>query len=209
MNKALNTAALALCALVTMFASPVLNGAERTWNAGSEYKIVQSGNGLKPNEVVEFFSYACVHCYNFQANMDRIETSLPNGVSLRLVPVVLADSWEPFARAFYAAESLGVAKRTHSDAFKYVIGTLRAKGTVEDMAAFYQKYGVDPAAFEKIAESDQITMQLQRDREMYIHLGLEGTPTIAVGSQYLTGDVGSYEEMESLVYWLEKKSGMR
>jgi thiol:disulfide interchange protein DsbA len=198
-------AATLLVALVVAAHAPA---AERAWVAGTEYEDIEPGSGLARGEVVEFFSYACIHCFNFQPAMQRIERGLPKDARIRLVPVVLSGSWEPFARSFYAAQRLGVAERSHAAAFEYVIGTLHAKGTVADMATFYTRYGVDPAAFVALANSDAVTRQLKQDRELGVRLGLQGTPSLAVAGRYLTADVGSFAELEDLVYWLERKSGM-
>ncbi|TAK37658.1 MAG: thiol:disulfide interchange protein DsbA/DsbL [Lysobacteraceae bacterium] len=180
--------------------------AEKNWKAGTAYKVLAPSSGLPSGEVVEFFSYACVHCFKFQGNVTRIASGLPKGVSVRMVPVAWSETWEPFARSYYAAEKLGVAKVAHEDAFNYVIFTLQGKGSVGDMAAFYKKYGVDPNSFRAAAESPEVSDRLEEDRKIYEHIQLLGTPAFVVDGRYMTGEVGSYEELEALTIWLIKKA---
>ncbi|HET7843600.1 MAG TPA: thiol:disulfide interchange protein DsbA/DsbL, partial [Xanthomonadales bacterium] len=64
-------------------------------------------------EVVEVFSYACIHCAHFQPFVDKWRANMPKQASFRYLPAAWNPSWEGFAKAYYAAEGLGVAEKTH------------------------------------------------------------------------------------------------
>jgi len=63
-------------------------------------------------EVVEVFSYGCIHCAHFAPTADQLRKSLPKGVVFKLMPAPFNEQWMPFARAYYAADKLGVVERT-------------------------------------------------------------------------------------------------
>ena len=66
-------------------------------------------------EVMEVFSYACPACNAFQATMVKLRASLPANAQLVYLPAsfIPAEDWPMFQRAYFAAELLGVAERTH------------------------------------------------------------------------------------------------
>ena len=201
--------AVALMGLVWALSLPIVAlASERGWKEGVDYKAIPPANGLKAGEVIEFFSYGCIHCYNFLPHLERIRQRLPEKVSLRLIPVSWSESDEAFARSYYAAQQLGVAQKGHAGAFNYAILTLRGKGSIEDMAGFYKGYGADPAALIAIANSPMVDSILNEDRKIYLRIGLKGTPAVVVNGRYITGDVESYEELEALTMWLIDTSGM-
>ncbi|MCZ6871533.1 MAG: thiol:disulfide interchange protein DsbA/DsbL [Gammaproteobacteria bacterium] len=71
-------------------------------------------------EVTEFFSYACVHCYNFDPVLDAWRSRQPADVAFRRVPAIFYESWKPFAQAYYTAVALGIAEESHMAFFEAV-----------------------------------------------------------------------------------------
>ena len=57
-------------------------------------------------EVLEVFWYGCPHCGHLEPVMDQWVATKPAGVAFRRMPAT-GPRWEPPARAYYAAESLG------------------------------------------------------------------------------------------------------
>ena len=62
-------------------------------------------------EVVEVFSYGCIHCAQFAPTAEKLRKQLPPGVEFKLMPAPFSAEWLPFARAYYAAKQLGVVDR--------------------------------------------------------------------------------------------------
>ena len=54
-------------------------------------------------EVVEVFSYGCIHCAQFAPVAEKLRKQLPAGVAFKLLPAPFSAEWLPFARAYYAA----------------------------------------------------------------------------------------------------------
>src|SRR5207342_2793656 len=95
-------------------------------------------------EVAEVFSYACIHCSEFQPKVDAWLKTQPADVRYEYVPAVFQPVWEHFARAFLAAKLLGVLPRTHDLVFEAVHEDHAFKtGSLEEIADWYSSRGVN------------------------------------------------------------------
>src|SRR5579859_3238389 len=83
--------------------APYTNGTEYVTLAGPAHRYSDEGKV----EVVEVFSYGCIHCAHFAPLAEQMRKQLPPGVVFKLLPAAFNDQWVPFARAFYAAQKLG------------------------------------------------------------------------------------------------------
>lgn len=156
-------------------------------------------------EVVEVFSYGCIHCAHFAPTAEKLRAALPKGVVFKLMPAPFSAEWLPFARAYYAAKKLGVAERTHLLLFKEKFEQNYPLNTLDDLADFYARQGVDRAAFMRIATSDEVTAQMKSDLALIQKWGVTGTPTIVVDGKYRSNDVHNYDQLSALTQWLAKR----
>lgn len=153
-------------------------------------------------EVVEVFSYGCVHCAHFAPAADQLRKSLPKGVEFKLMPAPFSDAWMPFARAYYAARQLGVVDRTHLALFKAKFEDHYPINTLDELADFYARQGVDREKFLRIATSDAATAQMKKDFELLQKWKIDGTPTIVVDGKYRSAQVKTLDELVKLTRWL-------
>ncbi|MGA9421191.1 MAG: thiol:disulfide interchange protein DsbA/DsbL [Rhodanobacteraceae bacterium] len=180
------------------------------WQAGTNYTLIDppqpTATGDKI-EVLEIFSYACPHCAHFQPYADELKASLPPYAEFGNMPAVFNASWEPFARAYYTAQSLGVAKKTHQALFDALHRDHEPLRTIEDLSTFYAKHGVDPKKFIAASNSFEVNSKLMRAERMVKAYGVRGTPSIVVNGKYLvTGQsAGGYPQLIELVDWLVRK----
>ena len=68
-------------------------------------------------EVLEFFWYGCIHCYNLEPKLDTWLKTLPKDVEFRRVPAVFNERWAHDAAIFYAFEALGLLDKLHRPFF--------------------------------------------------------------------------------------------
>lgn len=160
---------------------------------GTDYVEIPNGQPYLPLngkvEVVEVFGYVCPACAQFQPLVNSWEKKLPANVRFTYVPAAFGGPWITYAKAYYAAESLGLVERTHNDLFKaiHIDQTLkgeRGQDSVADVAAFYGKHGVDAKQFASTMESFAVNAKLNKAKQWAIRSGLEGTPTIIVNGKY-------------------------
>jgi thiol:disulfide interchange protein DsbA len=153
-------------------------------------------------EVVEVFSYGCIHCAHFAPNAEQLRKSLPKGVVFKLLPAPFSDAWMPYARAYYAASQLGVVERTHLLLFKTKFVDHYPLNTLDELADFYASQGVNRAEFLRIAHSDAATAQMKKDFQLLQKWQIDGTPTIVVDVKYRSAHVMSLDELVKLTHWL-------
>jgi thiol:disulfide interchange protein DsbA len=156
-------------------------------------------------EVVEVFSYACIHCAEFSPYADELRKSLPPGVEFKLVPAPFNEAWVPFARAYYAAKKLGVVDQLHDTLFKAKFQDSYPINSMDEIADFYVSHGVNRGDFLRIANSPEVNAQINHDLTLIQTWGVDGTPTIVVDGKYRTANVKSFDELSALTKWLVQR----
>jgi thiol:disulfide interchange protein DsbA len=145
-------------------------------------------------EIAEVFSYRCIHCAEFQPKVNAWKKTMPSDARWEYVPAVFGGSWDTFARAYFAAQLLGVQPQTHDKVFNGVFVERSAgEGTVEDIAKMYSKWGVDQAKMIATMNSFGVTAKLNRAHQFAVRAGVDGTPTIVINGKYrvpVTSDRG-------------------
>jgi thiol:disulfide interchange protein DsbA len=156
-------------------------------------------------EVVEVFSYGCIHCAEFSITADQLRKSLPQGVVFKLIPAAFNDQWIPFARAYYAAKKLGLVDKTHIALFKAKFVDHYPIGSMDELADFYAQHGADRAEFLRIANSAEVTAQMASDAALIQKWGVDGTPTIVVDGKYRSANITSFDELAAMAQWLAQR----
>lgn len=182
-----------------------------SWIAGTNYFLIDppqpTASGDKV-EVLEIFSYACPHCAHFQPYAHQLAESLPKYAAFGYMPAIFHPDWEPFARAFYTAQSLGILDKTHQALYDALHRDHLPLRTIEDIAAYFGKMGfVDAAKFLAASSSFEVESKLARSRDMVRNYGVDGTPSIVVNGKYrvTAASAGGNEQLIRLVDWLVKK----
>jgi protein dithiol oxidoreductase (disulfide-forming) len=199
-----------------------------TFSEGSDYvRVIPTQQTTVPKgkvEVMEVFSYGCPACNAFQPEMERLRRSLPPNAQLVYLPAafVPAEDWPMFQRAYFAAQLLGVAERTHQAMFDAVWksgelatsdpGTNRLKDpqpTIEQAARLYQRVaGVNPQQFLAMANSFGVDSKMRAADAQILAMHVESTPTIIVNGKYrVTRDWRTPGFTDLINYLVAKESG--
>src|SRR3546814_6719139 len=111
-------ALIAVVGLLPVFAQAQTGADESAPQEGREFTTMAAPLPMAPVdgkiEVVEVFSYACIHCANFQPYVDNWNKTLPDDVNFLYMPMSQGDSWEACDRAFYPARSMATLAQTHT-----------------------------------------------------------------------------------------------
>lgn len=158
-------------------------------------------------EVVEFFSYTCPHCYDLDPTVRDWLKRKPENVTFTQMAVALGASWEPSARAFYAAEALGVLDKMHQPLFDAIHRDRRKLTSEDDLAAFFAEHGVDQDAFRKAYQSFTTETQLLRSNWLAQRFGVRGVPTVIVNGQYDVRSPRIFEVVDFLIARLAAPQG--
>lgn len=139
-------------------------------------------------EIAEIFSYACPHCAHFQpyVNEWHKKQKANSDVRWEYLPAQGNTLWTNFAKAFLAAQSLGVAEKTHDGVFK-AIHQERAfnTGSLEEIADMYARWGVDKKKFLAAVYDPAIDAKLDAIQNFAMERGVGGTPTLVIAGKYV------------------------
>lgn len=177
---------------------------------GVAYKAITPARPLGPAakriQVIEVFSYACPHCWEFQSYAEQIRKALPADAEFVRLPAVFWPEWEPYARAYFAAKKLGVADKANQALFDAIWERREPLRSLDQLAGFYAQYGVNPQAFLKLARSSEVTAVMEHAMRLEQAWGVDGTPTIVVDGKWRSGDVQSYQQLVDLTGFLVRKA---
>lgn len=171
--------------------------------AGTDYVVIEGGQPIQPAngkiEVAEIFGYVCPACARFQPLISSWKAGLPSDVSFVYVPAMFGGTWDNYARAFYAAEALGVQEQTHDALYSAIHVEQSLKGergadSVQDIANFYAKHGVDAKKFADTMASFSVNAKTNRAKQFAMRSKISGTPSVVVNGKYLVKG-SSYEDM--------------
>jgi protein dithiol oxidoreductase (disulfide-forming) len=190
------------------------NGAEpaaaaapaNTPTEGQEYVATSAPGRYAPQdkvELVEVFSYGCIHCAHYESYVEDLQKKLPKGVTFHAVPAAFNDAWLPYAQAYYAAKKLNVSPEAHAALFKAIHTDHYPLGTVEELAAWYhQHYAVDADKFIAVAKSDEVKKQILADTKLLQGWGIDGTPTIVVNGKYRSDHIKTFDDLNNTAMFL-------
>jgi len=181
--------ALALLALLPLTACASSNAPVE----GEDYDVIAGGQPFAPLtgpqkvEVVEVFGYVCIHCAHFEPQFEAWQKRQPASVRVTSVPAAFGGYWIPYAKAFYAAQQLGVLKQSHAAVFKALHDSHELpiqNASDQEIAGFYARFGPDPDKFAAAMESPQVAAQLEKARAFGMASGIRGTPTLVINGKY-------------------------
>jgi protein dithiol oxidoreductase (disulfide-forming) len=138
-------------------------------------------------EVLEFFWYGCIHCYNLEPRIETWLKTLPKDVEFRRVPAVFNERWGHDAAIFYAFEAMGVLDKLHRPLFDAIHRDRLRTDKAEELTPWLQKHGIDPKKFEATVKSFGVQSKTRRAVRLTSDYKIDGTPAMAVHGRYTVG----------------------
>jgi len=174
---------------------------------GEHFLAVPAGQRLvdEPHgefiDVEEFFMYGCVHCYSFEGTFDPWCQQQPEYIRIVRVPVIFNQPARVHARAFYAAQTLGIEDRLHAALFDAIHERGRPMDNEADLEALASTLGVSAAEFREAYRSEEVTRLVRSAVMRAQEVGINATPTLVVGGAWsiTPGTAGSFDAMLAVV----------
>ncbi len=159
-----------------------------TAHAQSGYEVLDnpqptSGDAI---EVREFFSYGCSHCHSFEPRFSAWAAQMGEAVDVVHTPVTFGrESWVVLARAYYAAQALGIIEQTHRALFDAIHNEGRRFSAPEDIADFYAEItAVSPTDVLNAMNSFAVNASIKRAERLVQAYRVAGTPSLGVDGRY-------------------------
>ena len=178
--------------------------------AGRDFRVVNPAQPVEAPagriEVLEFFAYTCIHCYNFEPLLTAWMAKKPANVVVRRTPVAFSPAMEPLQRLYYALEAMGKVEALHEKAFRAVhVDKVRLQDPAV-MADWIAQQGVDKTQFNQFYNSFGVAGKAKRATQLQDAYQVEGTPALGVAGRYYISGQGprTLAVAEALIAQLRK-----
>jgi thiol:disulfide interchange protein DsbA len=141
-------------------------------------------------EVVEFFAYSCVHCFNFEPMFDEWMKKKPSNVNVKRMPVAFSPAMQPMQRLYFTLETMKLVDRLHSKVFQAIHVDRQPLTTQAAITAWIDKQGgVDMARFNEIfnGTAGQLAAKATQLQDAY---NVEGTPSLGIAGRFYVNGQG-------------------
>lgn len=197
--------ALILTALFSVSAAQALDTQSFHMENGKQYIELNTPESVQP-EVVEFFSFYCPHCYNFEYQYDipeKVKASLPKGVAFKQYHVeFLGPQGKLLTRAWSLALALGVENKVRKPLFDAVREAVakREEGqpNLETIRKIFLDAGVPEEEFNGI-NSFVVTALMNKQIKLAEKLDIHGVPDFYVDGKYRVNPEGQPKTEQGFV----------
>ena len=184
------------------------------WQEGINYtRVVPAQPTNVPQgqvEVLEFFWYACSHCYGIDPLIESWKKTMPAYIGFARVPVTWTDGHRSLARLYYTLENLGKLDQLHAEVFNEIHVKLDplvgrdpndAAEAERVQAAFVKKFGISGDEFDKAYHSFAVETAMQRADQLVQRYRIDGVPAFVINGKYIADvrTAGSPERLIALV----------
>ena len=173
--------------------------------AGHNYEMVSPAQPTQSKgkiEVLEIFWYGCPHCYDFDPELETWLENKPDDVEFRRMPGVFRKNWMPHARAFYAAEKMGILDTFHIALFEAMHKDHKRINSDDAIFDFVEGLeGVDSKEFKKAYNAFSVESKVKQAMRLSRAYGIRGVPAIIVNGKYWSSGslAGGYPELLKVV----------
>ena len=174
--------------------------------ADEPYQVLEDRpDGDGDVEVVEYFSWACIHCRNLDELIEGWKQTLPEGVTFRRVHASYSGPLRVLARTHVALERHEALDANHARIFRAIHDRNRQFLTPEAMADFVAGYGIDRQTFLAAAGSASTASAVERDAAESAAIGVFAVPSLVVDGKYIINmGVGRKQALANLDALIEE-----
>ncbi|WP_353613665.1 thiol:disulfide interchange protein DsbA [Mangrovibacter phragmitis] len=173
---------LALAGMILAFSASAAQ-----YTDGQQYITLKTPVPGEP-QVLEFFSFYCPHCYEFEHVLhvsDAVKKKLPEGVKMTKYHVeFLGPLGKQLTQAWAVAMALGVEDKISDRMFDAVQKTQTVQ-TVADIRQVFIDAGVKPEEYDAAWNSFVVKSLVAQQEKSAADLQLQGVPAMYVNGQYM------------------------
>ena len=149
-------------------------------------------------DVVEFFSFACPHCFEFEPVLENWLKTKPANIHFHRSPVHFLQNAANFQPMYFALEAMGLVDTMQQKVFNAFHLEHQRLDKPESIAAFMTKNGVDATRFMSVFNSFGVRTKVAQATQLFEAYGLDGVPTLAVQGRFVTSPSLAKGEAQTL-----------
>ncbi|WP_225721334.1 thiol:disulfide interchange protein DsbA/DsbL [Candidatus Vallotiella sp. (ex Adelges kitamiensis)] len=138
-------------------------------------------------EVIEFMSYSCPHCREFDLYLEKWKTQKCTNIVFRRVPVALNKRFIPHSKMLLALDVLGLSDELAPAIFREIHINKNRLLNLDEQVNFLIKKSVNEKKYLDAYHSSFVKTELQRVLQLAQDYKIDNVPTIVVQGKYKTG----------------------
>ncbi|MEC5398521.1 thiol:disulfide interchange protein DsbA/DsbL [Uliginosibacterium sp. H1] len=137
-------------------------------------------------EVLEFFSFMCPHCHEFEPRLQPWVKKLPPYVSFKRVPVGFGrPDWTALARMYLTLNVMGLNEKLDAKVFEAIHTQRVALHDEKTRNEWLAKQGVDVPKFNDTWRSFGVESQFKRSEQLARDYKVPGVPALAINGRWM------------------------
>ncbi|MGS2721670.1 thiol:disulfide interchange protein DsbA/DsbL [Paraglaciecola aestuariivivens] len=196
------------------FLLPLQACAQEKWREGTHYRVI-ADQATEKKQVLEFFSFWCPHCYQFEPLVKEIKSKLAEDVEFKKVHVNFMGFTSPAiqdeaTKAMMIGRTLNQSEELNQAIFKYLHVSNSAITSLKDLRNIFVINGVSPEDFDKTAKSFAVNSQVKLNNKTIsdYRKHISGVPNFIVNGKYqatFTRDMTTQDMIDLVVFLTNKK----
>lgn len=187
---------------LALFLNAGFTYASETFNENEHYKVLEIPISASP-KVVEFFSYYCPFCYNFEPIVAELKQALPAGITVQKIPVSFhGGKMAPtIQRAHAMAVSLNVEEQFTPLLFTQIHQQRQPPADRAALKALFNKAGVNGKKFDANFDSMPVTAMVTDFDQAIEQAAVRSVPSFIINDKYLVNisAVSSQQQFNALI----------
>ena len=175
------------------------------FNLGEHYEMV-STSATEQKQVMEFFSYFCPHCFNFEPVAQQLKAALADDVSFKRAPVSFLgrDMGPELQRAYALAVALNIESTITPAIFNRIHTERSAPANRADVKTLFADYGVAADVFDNRINSMPVLTEVAGYDDLREALKITSVPTFVVNGKYMIkiSSLKTQQQFNELVNYL-------
>jgi thiol:disulfide interchange protein DsbA len=148
---------------------PLQACAQEKWREDTHYKVI-SDKATEKKEVLEFFSFWCGHCFNFEPIVKNIKTKLADDVEFKKIHVnfmgfTSAAIQDDATKAMMVSRELKKDDELVQAIFNYIHVSRSQITVIKDLNNIFIVNGVEPEDFDKMMSSFGVNSRLKMNNK--------------------------------------------
>jgi len=177
---------------------------------GEHYKLIDNPRRIHGDkvQVMEFFSYACPHCYAFDPKLNDWITANKDKIEFIRTPAVGSNLWRMYAKTYYAMDALGILKADHQKLFDAIHGLGQNLDSLDSLATWFADNGTSAQAFRSMFDSQLVNERVEAADQLEKRFKIASVPSIVINGKYLvqpSSEVGMSRMLDVMDYLVKKE----
>lgn len=176
---------------------------------GTDYILIENPRPTRPGdpiEVIEFFSYACVHCQSFDPVIESWAEEQPDDVAFRRTPATFSPQYALLSQTYYTFDQADLLEQHHARLFRAIHDSGRQFLRPQDVADWVDGRGISADEFLRLFNSPDVRKAMREADRDQLAFRITATPQLVVAGKYVVGMRGGQRRaLEVVDYLIERE----